>query len=271
MKHYSYYTYALLIVLNIFFNTINSNDVLLLINYNHPHYESIPLLKKIYEPYFKKVVFYGPTQHPHVIDMPHYKGYFSYLCIADAMERFPDYEGYLFLMDDCILNPSMIQDFDVTKLSIAHCIEYQKAFLINIKNGPPFYWSWWQTQWGKKAVEATLKKLPKQYKKMLQNNCGKKTVSGAFSDFVYIPSSYKNQFIELANLFGQHAVFLEIALPTILCSLSVKSEWIWWPGRSIYKNPLKLFDKNAIFNHPLKLSIKEHRDFIEEFFKSLSQ
>lgn len=271
MKHSNFLIISLVLLLSYLPSySTQFDDVLLIVNYNHPHYESVPLLKKVYGSYFKNIVFYGPTQHPDIIDLPHYKGYFSYLCISDAMEKFPHYSGYLFLMDDCIINPTVIHNFDNKKINYAFCIEHGKSFLIPIKQGPPFPWSWWKTQWGKQAIKSSLKQMPKNYKKILKTNSGRKIVVGAFSDFAYVPAHYKDEFIELAQLFGKHTAFLEIALPTILCSLSLQSEWVWLPGRSIYSNPLKLFDKNAIFNHPIKLSSKEHRDFIDQFFSKLS-
>ncbi len=264
MKFFKYLSGLIVIIVSIC--NAHYDDILLIINYNHAHYESIPLLKKIYKPYFKNIVFYGPTANPEIIELPHYKGYFSYLCISDAMEKYPNYSGYLFLMDDCILNPRLIEEFDATKIYYAYCVEHQKTFPIDLKTGPSFYWSWWTTQWGSTALKAALNELPMHYKNILEENCGKNAIVGAFSDCAYIPSSYKNQFVELAKIFGKHQVFLEIALPTILCSLSLKNEWMWLPGRSIYTDPLKLFDRNAIFNHPIKLSIKQNRDFIEKFF-----
>ena len=267
MKSLKYLSAILVIIIgSIYYIDAHFDNVLLIINYNHPHYESIPLLKKIYGPHFKNIVFYGPSKHPEVIEFHHYKGYFSYLCIADAMEKHPNHSGYLFLMDDCILNPYFIKEFDFKRICYAFCIEHQKSFPIDLKTGPPFDWCWWASQWGSKALKAALKKMPKKYRKILKENCGKDAIVGAFSDCAYIPSLYKKRFVKLAKIFGRYQVFLEISLPTILCSLSLKDEWIWLPGRSIYADPLKLFDKNAIFNHPVKLSIKQNRDFIKNFF-----
>ena len=73
------------------------NNVLLIINYNHAHYDSMALLEEMYKPYFANIVFYGPEEYPGVHQLSHYRGYFSYLCISDAMNRYPDFDGYFFL------------------------------------------------------------------------------------------------------------------------------------------------------------------------------
>lgn len=111
-------------------------DILLIINYNNPHYESIPLLRKIYEKDFDTIVFYGPAKHSGVHLCNHHHGYLSYLAIADAMMRYPNHEGYLFLMDDdCILSTWLIRNFDTTRIWFAKI-----GFLNNCDMGAQQIW-----------------------------------------------------------------------------------------------------------------------------------
>ena len=269
MKLVKYFVLYIAIVSNLFSLDAHFENILLIINFNHAHYESIPLLKKIYKPFFNNIIFYGPSKHPEVVEFHHYKGYFSYLCIADAMEKYPNQSGYLFLMDDCILHPWFIRELDITKIWYSSIMFHlkEKGNPINIMQGSSATtWVWWATQWGLKPTIKTFEEIHDHYKHILEMNWGKSTVVSAFSDLAYIPSKYQNNFIELAKIFGKHRVFLEIALPTIMNCISLKSEWIWLSGQGTYGKPLLDYNKNAVFNHPIKLSSNTHRAFIDKFF-----
>ncbi|OQA36394.1 MAG: hypothetical protein BWY54_00077 [Candidatus Dependentiae bacterium ADurb.Bin331] len=261
-------------------------NILLIINYNHAHYESIDLLKKIYTPYFGKVVFYGPKEHPEIHVCNHHKGYFSYTAIADAMERYPHFEGYLFLMDDCILNPWLLTGIDTKKIwfgDIPFIIQNDgkqinnRGTPIKIKLGKKAitHWAWWQSEWGYEPMKSAFKKLPREQKKILEKNWGKNTVPASFSDLAYIPAMYKDTFIKLALIFAKRKAFLETALPTILSCLTSKNNWFWLQGTGTFypgtAQSQEYFSEHLHFNHPIKLSYEENRTFIENYFEQHKQ
>ena len=260
---------------DIFLGRENKN-ILLIINYNHAHYESIPLLKEIYSPYFKNIVFYGPKKHKNVNFCAHNRGYLSYICIADAMKRYPHCDGYLFLMDDCILNAPLLKNLDTSKiwyLLYGFLNPEQLPQSLSLDKGPnATEWCWWHTQWGCKPITAAFNKIPDHYKKVLAQNWGESNVVAAYSDIVYIPSQYKEQYSELATLFCNQAAFLESALPTIISCLDSKNNWIWLQGHGTYgKQPYKRYKFNVYFNHPLKLSEKKNRAFVRKLFKKMKK
>ena len=81
------------------------DGTLLVIHYNFPFYDSIEFLKELYEPVFgKNIVVYGPEEHPGVHAVPTYKGWYFSRVVSDCYKRFPNYEGYVFLQDDCLLH-----------------------------------------------------------------------------------------------------------------------------------------------------------------------
>lgn len=249
-------------------------DVLLIINYNHPHYESVPLIKKMYGPYFENIVFYGPSKAEGIHDLPTYLGFFSYTCIADAMRRYPTMQGYLFLMDDCILNPQLLAQHDVTKIWYPkfHFMYDSFGNAINLKKKEDAFpdWKWWQGPWGYKPTLVAYNQVSKKYKNMLIQNWGKYCVVGAYSDIAYIPQQYRSSFIELSDIFASNQVFLEIALPTIVACLCPKQEWLWLEGQGIdYVLTDKAFTQynpDAIYNHPIKLSYASNRAALETIF-----
>jgi hypothetical protein len=248
----------------------NFDNTLLIINYNHPHYESIPLLRSIYGTTFKNIVFYGPEKHADVHFYAHHKGYFSYLCIADAMQRYPHFDGYLFLMDDCILNTWMLTNMDLTKVWYPKIrfIRNTRGHAISLRHGSKNFkdWSWWETQWGHDAMLKSFIKIPLPYKKVLAHNWGRSRVVCAFSDIIYIPAHYKNLFVFLAEIFGDNQAFLETALPTITSCLCPKTEWVLLPGNSTYTHGAQDFRTDVYFNHPIKLSYPANQQFISDIF-----
>lgn len=76
-------------------------NIVLVVIFNFPHYENIPVLRHMYDDVFGKVVFCGPTDSDRIedsIEKPDFKiklgrGYHGYHCTAVAMETYPGYEG----------------------------------------------------------------------------------------------------------------------------------------------------------------------------------
>lgn len=249
------------------------DNVLLIINYNHAHYDSIPFITNIYKEYFPNIVFYGPKQDRKVHYYPHNRGFFSYMCIVDAMRKYPDYEGYLFLMDDCILHAWLLEGFDTTKIWFSDILFHTQA------RGNPIdlalqekatSWVWWAGEFGYKPMTRAFNDLPAAYKNQLAQNWGPNHVVAAFSDLLYLPARLKDQFIEVAATFGKYNAFLETALPTIISCISSKEDWLWLKGNGTcmarYQNAWYLHNVEVFFNHPIKLSQKENRNFVEKLF-----
>ncbi len=271
---------SLLIIKNVFCASSLFDDVLLIINYNHAHYNTIPLLEEIYKPYFKNIVFYGPSKHSGVHELQHNQGYLSYLCIADAMKKYPNFQGYFFLMDDCIFNAWLLKDFDATTIWAPDILFWRKSrgnpIDFSIKPGTKDFskidWVWWSRKSGYEAMTKAYKELPKDCKAILEKNWGKNHVVASFSDFFYIPAKYREVFIELAVIYGKHEAFLETALPTILSCLCLKEEWNWLycTGTGYpYNEEYKAFNQKFHLNHPIKLSYESNRTFIKELFAKM--
>jgi hypothetical protein len=282
---------SLLFVAHCYATNNNLDNVLLIINYNHAHYESIPLIKQMYGDYFKNIVFYGPErtfcsatkyEYPEIEYLDHNMGYVSYLSIAKAMEKYPDFDGYLFLMDDCILNAWFLKDMkdlDITKIWLP-CCEFvdgnKRGTSLDLKRGlSATTWEWWKTQWGYRKTVQAYNEIPYHYKEMLAQNFGQDCVVASFSDCLYVPAQYKNEYIELATLLAKHDVFLEIAFPTILSCLSLKSEWVWLNG-NLTNNQLARFTMEmdggpCLLNHPVKLSYAANRSFVTNLFNTVKR
>ncbi|MGE0206507.1 MAG: hypothetical protein AB7R69_01535 [Candidatus Babeliales bacterium] len=247
------------------------NNVLLIINYNFPYYQSIPFIKTIYKDYFPNIVFYGEKEHPNVHTLYQHYGALSYQVIADAMQRYPDYEGYLFCHDDCIMQPWQMLNADTKKIWFAKLmwLHRETGNPGNIELGLQAFpdWFWWKSEFGSTAMQKAYEQTPEQYKKMLAHNWGASNVVVAYSDIVYIPKQYRNDFMTLSGIYYKNKAFLETALPTIVSCLAPKESWHYMQGHAPdIKNTENQYRKDVIFNHPVKLSSFKNRAFIEEQF-----
>lgn len=244
-------------------------DILLIINYNYPYYQSIPFLKKIYRHYFPHIIFYGPKEDPSVELCKHFKGYFSYEALSLAMKKYPMFKGYLFVHDDCFINFWNLQRFDKDKIWICSGGLMVSRDLVDY-NGQ---WMWWKSIWGISAYRKVYCDLSSAYKSLLDKNFGDKVLK-KYSDVVYIPAKYQKETIELCNLCRKYNLFLEIAVPTICACLDYKENWeiisgiVLWKDKR--KNPLEYYNKAKDFIHPLKFgSSPELCSFIEQQVKEV--
>jgi hypothetical protein len=237
------------------------HDVLLIINYNHPWYDTIPFLQKIYGDFFPHIVFYGPKKDPRVELCEHNTGRLSYTAISDAMEKNPGYKGYLFLHDDCFLNFWNITRFSKEKIWICG-----GEIGVVDKDNPKTGTFWWPQPCGMEAFIKVHRDLPKKYRNMFEKNYGDKAIMG-FSDIVYIPNKYKNEFKALCGLCAQHSLYLDIAVTTMCACLENKENWELIKGKPLWNNhrdnPSAFYNKSLDYVHPLKFgSFPELKDFV---------
>lgn len=242
------------------------NDVLLIISYHQPHYETIPFLEKIYGTYFPHIVFYGlKSAHPKVelISDPR-EWLVSYKSLIHALQKYTKYKGYLWIQDDCIINPWNFYRFDKEKIwhdphNNADLSLGKKA----IKN-----WVWWPSKWGCNVVKTFYDQLPKKYKEVLQYNCGNNTVCWGYSDIVFIPASVREDAIQVFSMCEKHGIMLEIALPITCAALAKKENSELFHGLALWgrnqRNACKLYDVELDYIHPIKFSNECNRNFIEK-------
>ena len=71
--------------------------LLLIVIFNSEFFENIPVIEKLYGEFFTKIVYYSDVEHSnlgvHGVTFNH--GVFQQIAVADAMHRYPDYDGYL--------------------------------------------------------------------------------------------------------------------------------------------------------------------------------
>lgn len=91
------------------------SDILLIINFNEPHYENIPLLRQLYSEHFPHLIFVGEKADPRVFNMSTSNGRLMHRIIPPVAEKYPNVSGYLLINDDAILNYWNIGELDRSK------------------------------------------------------------------------------------------------------------------------------------------------------------
>lgn len=239
------------------------DDVLLIINFNNPHYDNIPFLKKYYGPYFKNIVFYGEEPADGVEQIKHQHGWFVHKAFKHAMQKWPAFRGYLCCQDDCIMNFWNYGRLDKDKIWFH---TFWKASVQKLQHE----WPWWNYPSGREAAAQARNKLPDEARQILNGNCGQLGLPYTWADFFYVPGKYRQGFIELSECACRPAVYIEMAIPLILLSLAPFNEMEklnpQWGGTNLSLD-LATFDPNSDWVHPVKLSQQKNRIFLRDLLK----
>lgn len=234
------------------------DDVLLIINFNHPYYDNIPFLKEIYGPYFKNIVFYGEAPHPDINVISHQYGWYVHRAINDAMVKWPTFRGYICCQDDCFMNFWNFPRLDKDKI-------WFHVFWTASLNCPTHSWPWWNYTCGWEASTYAYKKLSQTASSFLEYNCGNQAFAFSWADFIYVSGKYRDSFIEVNDCFNNPNVFIEIALPTIALCLdkydNMEHVNPYWGG-TINTIDLTTYSPSVDWVHPIKFSKEENREFI---------
>lgn len=260
------------------------SNVLLVINFNHPHYNNIEFLRKLYSSAFEHIVFYGEKEHPEVYSLTTSIGFFLSGVIQDAMQRFPDYQGYLFLQDDCVLNFWNYVSYDFEKIWFAVKFNdgnHQNNKFYNIINvsspnaGAGQGWGHWVLPHGCRAVWNARAHMDNSEINMLHMNVGHNNIPCMMCEVFYIPSRFRESALRLSSILQN--VFCEIAVPTMLCCLDSISNWeqlkmlggegLGYAG--INSPVLRPYPVGVNWIHPLKFSQQHNRDGIAAIFNAM--
>ena len=118
--------------------------ILLVINFSKPIYSTIPILRELYGPIYKKIVFCGPkgNNDEDILRVVENNGYQGYICLVKAIEIHPTgYDGYFYTNDDVLLNFWNL-NFDPQKIWIGKRISTKSFHRFN-QHHTPKEWPWW--------------------------------------------------------------------------------------------------------------------------------
>ena len=266
------------------------SDILLAINFNHPYYSNIPILKKLYKHVFTHIVFCGPIRDPKkkrkiikVAQPVAQRGFYGYQCLALAIKKNPGFAGYLYVNDDMIVNWWMFLGLDKSKIWTGSLVNMAESTRVGVAA---------KTQWWKRAesarrcTEAFLEietDRGEDYLKQYYKNTGNERVCvNGWSDIFYIPSQFAERFVDISTIFYDHLVFVEAAVQMSLFYLDDKSNFIKLNGIYLpdkfgwaadYGSPAlawQVYTRDLTFIHPYKLAAKENRENFKDILLGVS-
>lgn len=265
----------------------NLRDILLLIVYHYPFYESFPVLEEFYSQAFTNITVCGiskPKEDYPFIHVNLHKGYYSYECLGQAIRLYPHFKGYLFTNDDMIVNWWVLQKLDFKKLWINK--DKRSRIADPLKPLPTNAWSWWENslQNCSQAINELFQHpgmFNKSLSTFLRNNNGSKLCESKWADFFYVPGGQLAfQFQTMSAVFFKHKVFLEIAVPTIFYFLERKENiyllnGIYLPsvfGHKDFSGTIgghylwRVYNHSIPFVHPVKFHNDKHNLNKEMFY-----
>lgn len=216
------------------------------------------IIKKIYEKYFKKIIFYSDypiIQDDEVNFININKGYNTHKVFNHFYKKYKsiidESDGVFYTMDDNIINVNILNLFDSDKI----IYYYNELKTLDNYSG----W-WWDNPYGKTAINNLI--TDNDFKKYNINK-----FSGTFADWFYLPKKYLNdKLFDLFELFSKYEVFLEIAIPSIINNIETcESEYQQFTQEMLWGNDRKkFFNKEYIINslnhdnnlviHPIKFN-----------------
>lgn len=239
-------------------------DILLIINFNHPYYGNIEFLKEIYSPYFPNIVFYGEAAHPEVVKIKTGIGWHVHRVLKDALIRYPGFRGYICTQDDCFIGFWNFQELNKDK------IWFHQNWTVSLDT-VEHPWPWWKKSCGRNAVWQAYHKLDACSTKQLKENLGYRNIPYSWADFFYLPNSYRSKFLKICDCFDNPDVFLEISIPTILFCLEQKNKMemlhVFWGGTGVNAN-FDYYHPNFHWIHPIKFSCQSSREFVLNVIES---
>ena len=242
--------------------------ILVIVIFNTPKYDHVPFLRKLYEPFFTSVVFYG-TNHSTSATFgvqvakktPGYLGNFQHFVISQATVEFPDYDGYLWVADDLVFNfKEAFKFLNPNKLWFSKKF-YGEKYSPNIHSNRTDWW--WPRAIGLPAARLLYGCIPEVYRARSSRWFGgPDRLTLCESDFGYIPRRFVEDFRVLA--YSLRNVFMEITLPSTFYLMSNSTDdfevvsrppylatWLWGNERSAVFQKLT---KNTLILHAVKLS-----------------
>ena len=178
-------------------------------------------------------------------------GAFLYDCLSHAVEKYPEYNGYLFIAEEILLNYWRLLSLDKNKI-------WQDIDIIAgpaLYAGTPDIWEWWASPWGMRALEKAFEYLVERSygdsrkSKLLEgdwkpdwdignslnawlwNGEGHYRAYWINKTVFYVPKRHLLVYKKLAKIFRQSGVRHALAMPTIMRMLELEEDSIKLHGR----------------------------------------
>ncbi|KAF9922488.1 hypothetical protein BGZ67_010521, partial [Mortierella alpina] len=261
-------------------------DILLVVNFNHPTYGAIKPYLSMYESYFPNIKFYGPEVPADlkevVTENPYDQGATGYRSLIDAMEKYPNYKGYLYTNDDTVLNVVQLEKLDQDKVwkqvpDLDHELhDRSKPRPDEWHEGHPGFglYMWDKPETGYMWDDPTA--LTDEQRKRIATFT---KVDGpvdiqSFVDAVYVPRRIAVELTDVLKRFLMHNVFSELGVGLALVAIEPTENWQSWKESYLWFNRgdwRNFMVPGVSMIHPVKVSQDPvAREEIERFIESVN-
>ena len=236
------------------------NDILLVINYNYEFLTKLnSFLLQLYQEYFPNIIFITPgnysTEDNVIACSESHKGYYSYLCLKEAYDRYPNMKGYLFVMDDVFIKIWELENFN-----------FDIPWILTFYISKTKYWP----KSNDKAIE--MLNNHKDWQKSLRDFYNRDIIGHGISDFFYVPNYFMSEFYVVAKELYNYKIFLELAVPSIYGILSkpiyqfIHFSGLWDDNRKNWLSYLRTAHRQTVI-HPIKFSdINSQKEVVKYLF-----
>ena len=268
---------------------IQYRRVVLVVLFNNPMQNLIPILELLYRPFFPHMVYCmaEPELRPELrkwnvtivtYDSPH--GEKNYICAHYVNLLGLEADGFLFIADDTLVPPGIISDLSMSLPATVNTLPKACSIAAPYKKCR----RWTHFDYGAIALKSLWDENKHEFKNSLVNHCkhSLQNMTRLLDPFVYdsadvyfIPASFMPAASQLFMKLYKHNVFLEVAVNSVLACLS----WPKLPTKLIgdqewgrdrdkwYKFLPSFISKKKMFLHPAKYSfvLKGDKEYVEAF------
>ena len=237
--------------------------ILLMVLFNWPFFASIPFLRNLYAPGFHRHMRFfadGGPPRDDVISVSFGHGYAQHHALLQALNDFPDYDGYLMLGDDVMLHyKRLLAKLDPRKIWIMDVNPRERVFPISRSMNISRLGQPWTHPSGMPAMLEVEKNLTTAQRARMKRVFGCEPCAiKIVTDILYIPRTYVKEFMRLA--YEWRSVMGEFAIPTIVYLLAdiqdvekIPGLTLWGKDRTV--NVIeRALDAWKMFVHPVKFS-----------------
>ncbi|XP_071089776.1 uncharacterized protein [Haliotis cracherodii] len=243
------------------------NDIVLVVILRDPtHYDNIRTYEALYGFQFTHIVYCGAkfnkiyktsTEKVTIVEMDVHKGAFAQKCLIKTMEMNYRAGGYLMVSDDTLLHVWTLGVLPrdkiwfiqpVSKRTSSPRVRYQSR-----TNSKSFM----------KAMidlERTNKTMYTTFKRRLGDNrnyASDDIYLSQVSDIVYVPQSYKSEFLFFARLLTRYGLPAEITIPTAISGIEDQRSVYYLDGHHVTRGEgsalRQQFHKNFNYIHPVQI------------------
>jgi len=249
------------------------SSLLVVCNFTQPWYANVPFLEQVYRD--KKIVFYGDEVWDAPSQVIKYNqsngagsktkfgaGFFAYRALLDAVQRFPDFDGYLFIMDDVLLRSKTLALIDPLSVYTGFD-DLHFARLMPDGKFASDDWAWWKVDYaGTNSSKALAALIQENSSNSLSLPNHTLIFHGAASDLMYLPKAKVSEFLAIFERMSKALVFTEIAFPTGVQMMDCASKkfrirYLWNDRQR--QLPALCFRRGDQGIHPMKLSSRINR------------